>query len=129
MATAQHSSPQWGVAFIQPYNHKSDVWALGVVLFELCTLKHPFDAQNQGALFMKIVKGKLDLSPVAKEYSPAMVEQIRRCLTRLPRSRPDTAALLKTPALAQWMNAHAVAGESVRWQAHILCLMFLPVIA
>jgi NIMA (never in mitosis gene a)-related kinase len=31
----------------QPYNHKSDVWALGVVLYELCTLKHPFDAQNQ----------------------------------------------------------------------------------
>ena len=96
------------------------MWALGVVLFELCTLKHPFDAQNQGALFMKIVKGKLDLSPVAKGYSPAMVEQIRRCLTRLPRSRPDTTALLKTPALTQWISA----GESVRYNRRLLSLMY-----
>lgn len=31
----------------KPYNNKSDVWALGVVLYELCTLKRPFEAENQ----------------------------------------------------------------------------------
>jgi serine/threonine protein kinase len=28
----------------KPYNHKSDIWALGCILYELCTLKHAFDA-------------------------------------------------------------------------------------
>ena len=26
----------------QPYNHKSDVWALGVVIYEVASLDHPF---------------------------------------------------------------------------------------
>ena len=31
-----------------PYNDKSDVWALGCLLYELLTLKHAFDAQRYG---------------------------------------------------------------------------------
>ncbi len=31
----------------KPYNEKSDVWALGVVLYECCVQRHPFDADNQ----------------------------------------------------------------------------------
>ena len=42
----------------RPYNEKSDVWALGCVLYELCTQKYPFEANNQAALILKIIRGK-----------------------------------------------------------------------
>ena len=32
----------------KPYSFKSDVWAIGVVLYELATLKQPFDFGPEG---------------------------------------------------------------------------------
>ena len=36
----------------KPYNEKSDIWALGCILYELLTFNHPFTATNQAALFI-----------------------------------------------------------------------------
>jgi NIMA (never in mitosis gene a)-related kinase len=47
----------------KPYNFKSDVWSLGVLLYEMCALKPPFDASSLHLLAMKIVKGNYDNLP------------------------------------------------------------------
>jgi NIMA (never in mitosis gene a)-related kinase len=46
-----------------PYRDKSDVWALGVIIYECCTLNRPFDARNQCALIMKIIDEPLKPLP------------------------------------------------------------------
>jgi len=54
--TPYYMSPE--VCEGKPYNSKNDVWALGCILYELCSLKKPFNAFNQAALGMKIIEGK-----------------------------------------------------------------------
>ena len=43
IGTPYYLSPE--ICMNKPYDSKNDMWALGVVLYEMCTLKHPFDAQ------------------------------------------------------------------------------------
>ncbi|KAG2487503.1 hypothetical protein HYH03_013921 [Edaphochlamys debaryana] len=80
----------------KPYNEKSDVWALGVVLYECCTQRHPFDADNQGALILKILRGKF---PPVSGYSPDISDLIKRCLTQNANRRPNTFKLLLLPSI------------------------------
>jgi len=81
----------------KPYNHKSDVWSLGCVVYEMMTGSHPFNAQNQGALFIKILKGKY--APVrTPAYSHDLKELMDRCLTVNQTRRPDTVSILQSRA-------------------------------
>jgi NIMA (never in mitosis gene a)-related kinase len=53
----------------EPYTSKSDVWALGCILYELCTLKKPFEADNLLGLVFKIVTEKQIPVPSSLPYS------------------------------------------------------------
>ena len=77
----------------KPYNTKSDVWALGCVLYEMCALKHPFHAPNQAALILKIVKGTYQ--PLSLEFSENLKEVIELCLEKDYKKRPSITMLLQ----------------------------------
>jgi len=55
------------VCLEKPYDLKSDSWALGCIIYELATLKRPFDAKNLPSIVMKICHG--DPKPVSSAYS------------------------------------------------------------
>lgn len=40
----------------KPYDGKTDVWAIGCVLYEMCALKKAFDASNLGAITVKVMR-------------------------------------------------------------------------
>uniref|UniRef100_A0A0G4I686 non-specific serine/threonine protein kinase n=1 Tax=Chromera velia CCMP2878 TaxID=1169474 RepID=A0A0G4I686_9ALVE len=95
----------------RPYNAKSDIWALGCVLYELCTFRHPFEASNQAALVLKIIGGRYP--PVSPVYSPELRELVRLCLQRDFRLRPSVSQILKRPYVAGKMKTLGM--EAPEW--------------
>ena len=59
VGTPMYMSPEvWAE---QPYNSKSDVWSLGCILYELCTLNPPFSGRNIYTLAKNIISGAKNL--------------------------------------------------------------------
>ena len=59
----------------QPYTYISDIWAVGCVLYELCALKHSFDAPNLLSLLYKIIKEKEE--PIPNFFSDDLKSLVR----------------------------------------------------
>jgi NIMA (never in mitosis gene a)-related kinase len=82
----------------RPYSFKSDVWALGVLLYEMCTFKPPFDAKSLHALGLRIVSGKY--APIPAQYSNELRALIARLLSVDDRRRPKIREILKFPYIS-----------------------------
>lgn len=82
IGTPYYMSPE--IMRSKPYDFKSDIWALGCILYEMATLKHAFDAQDMNGLVMKILRGKL--MPLPPSYSDDLRQLIGKMLNKSPRS-------------------------------------------
>ena len=102
---------------------KSDVFAAAVVLWETLTLKRLFDADNAGAMLIKVMEAKIVApSTIVPDLPPGIDEVVLRGLARDPAARWATArefalALEKCAKVAppseigEWMQA--IAGEEL----------------
>ena len=82
-----------------PYNQKSDVWALGCILYELCTFRHPFNATNQGALIIKILNANPE--PIFNCYSSQLQYLVNQILEKNYEKRPNCWDLLNNPIIVE----------------------------
>uniref|UniRef100_A0A8C5EMQ8 non-specific serine/threonine protein kinase n=1 Tax=Gouania willdenowi TaxID=441366 RepID=A0A8C5EMQ8_GOUWI len=77
VGTPNYISPE--ICKGRPYNNKTDIWSLGCILYELCTLSHPFKGACLPQLFSKICKETI--------------------LQVHPRDRPSVSSILRRPIL------------------------------
>ena len=86
---------------------RADIWAMGVILFELITGKLPFMGDNLGELFAQILEVEAPLLRAHVPDAPQGLEAIvARCLQRRPEARFQTVAELELE-LAPYASANS----------------------
>ena len=85
VGTPYYLSPE--IIESRPYSFKSDIWSLGVMLYELCALKPPFEGMNLHFLALKIIRG--EFAPLPAHYSRELKTLVSQMLTMDVARRPN----------------------------------------
>uniref|UniRef100_A0A3Q3WIC9 non-specific serine/threonine protein kinase n=1 Tax=Mola mola TaxID=94237 RepID=A0A3Q3WIC9_MOLML len=101
VGTPSYLSPE--VCRDVPYSSKSDIWALGCLLYEICALRPPFSATNLLGLFYKITTGEYE--PVPSIYSDVITSLICRTLCLRPEERPSAACILSNAYMQDYLRS------------------------
>jgi len=99
-----------------PHDVRGDIYGLGVVLYELMTLRRPFEAATSHELLEKIHDGGAPPPRSLDPSIPAPLEAIcLRAMAHAPRDRYESAAALARD-LARFAAGRAVAVHATPWQ-------------
>ena len=77
----------------EPVDGRADLWALGVVMFEMLTGRRPFAGADRGALLRAIVHDEPpNVRALRADAPPALTALLERVLRKAPGDRPAGAA-------------------------------------
>ena len=94
--TPAYLSPEMAAA--QPYTEKTDVWGLGVVLYELLALRLPFSGANLMEISAQIAKEKF--APLPPHVGAPLTSLVRGMLALDASARPAVADVLARASAA-----------------------------
>lgn len=90
------------VADSLPYNHKADVYSFGIILWELNSLKKPFEGLDRDQFYSRVVHGGERPIP-NKKWPEELVTLMTECWSPNPESRPSFSEISRR--LASMLSA------------------------
>ncbi|MFN7937502.1 MAG: protein kinase [Bryobacteraceae bacterium] len=123
MGTASYMSPEQASG--KPVDKRSDIWAFGVVLWEMLTGRRLFEGETVSHTLADVLKGEIPLSALPPQTPRQLKELVRRCLERDVKLRlrdigearvvlsqplaetPAHAPVAQQPSKAGWIAAAA----------------------
>jgi serine/threonine-protein kinase len=102
VGTPEYMSPEQARG-VKQLDYRTDLYSMGIVLYEALTGKLPYTSENVGDLIIKIVTG---CAPPAHEIAPhvprAVSDVISRAMARLPGDRFSDATEMQEALLAAY---------------------------
>jgi serine/threonine-protein kinase len=85
LGTAGYMAPEQAAG--QPVDKRADVWAFGVVLYEILTGQRLFQGDSVAHVLADVLRGPIDLDKLPKETPRRIRSLMKRCLDRDLRTR------------------------------------------
>jgi eukaryotic-like serine/threonine-protein kinase len=85
LGTAAYMSPEQAKGFA--VDKRADIWAFGVVVWEMLTGRRLFDGDSVPETLAGVLRNEIDLDALPDGVPPAIRRLLRRCLERRPQDR------------------------------------------
>jgi eukaryotic-like serine/threonine-protein kinase len=121
LGTVAYMSPEQARG--KAVDKRSDIWAFGVVLYEMLTGQRPFEGETVSDIVAAVLRGDVDWTRLPAETPDELQRLLRRCLEREPENRLQDAGDVRLLLSELERGAPAVTsrrGSHARWEPWLL---------
>ena len=129
MGTAAYMSPEQAKG--KPVDTRTDVWAFGVVLYEMLAGERAFKGEDASDRLVSVFRDEPDWTALSSDVPPRILQAIRVCLQKEAKQRVrDIAAVrlamegaFETEAAPEASTSTAAPGQRALWQRPLPALL------
>ena len=111
LGTASYMSPEQARGYAA--DHRSDIFAFGIVLYEMLTGRQPFPGETISDVLAAVLARDPDLGALPADLSPRLIDLVKRCLEKNPKKRWQAIGDVRYELESLIANPHAVPPSTV----------------